>query len=99
VDEREVGLEPQLLGVDPVHVDVVIEGLVGEHALGALECLLERAAGGIECGIAAGDLPAGVEAEVGEDRHHRPQHLGGPAPEAAPASGAGSAGPARARRA
>ncbi len=85
VDEHEVGVERELLGVDAVHLDVVLERLVGEHALGAVEGGPERGAGGVEPGVAPGDLPGGVDAEVGHHRDERVEDLGGAAAEPAAA--------------
>ena len=82
VHEHEVGVERQLLGVDAVHLDVVLEGLVGQHALGAVQGGPQRGGRRVEAGIAAGDLPAGVDPEVDHHRHQRVEDLGGAAAEA-----------------
>ena len=83
VDDDQVGVEAQLLGVDPIHLDVVGQGLVGQHPLGAFQRRPQGGRGGVERGVAARDLPARVETEVLEQRHRRAQHLGGAFAEAA----------------
>jgi hypothetical protein len=85
VDEHEVGVQRELLGVDAVHLHVVRQRLVGEHALGAVQGGPQRGGGGVEPGVAAGDLPGGVDSEVGHHRDQRVEDLGGTTPEPAAA--------------
>src|SRR5207253_1527038 len=76
VDQDEVGVERELLGVHPVHLDPVGEPLVAEHPLRALQRRLERARGRIVGLIAPRDLPARVDAQVAQDRDGRAEALG-----------------------
>src|SRR3989449_7287248 len=76
VDEDEVGVEHELLGIDPVHLDPAGEAFVAEHTLRALERRLKRARGRIVGGIAPRDLPARVDTQVAEDRDSLAEDLG-----------------------
>ena len=62
VHERQVGVEVELLRVEPVHVHPAREPLLAEHPLRAFERGLQGARGRVVGGIAAGDLPAGLDA-------------------------------------
>ena len=77
VHEHEVGVERELLGVHAVHLDEVVERLVGEDALAAAQGRLQGGRRRIEAGVAAGDLPRGVDTEVGHHRHQGLEDLGG----------------------
>ena len=83
VHERHVGVEFELLGVEPVHVHPAREPFVAEHPLGALERGLEAPRGRVVGGIAAGDFPARVDAQLAQDRYRGAQGLGRAAAEAA----------------
>src|SRR5438093_404223 len=76
-------LEQESLVLGHAQRDVVGQGLVGQHPLGAFQRRPQGGRGGVERGVAARDLPARVETEVLEQRHRRAQHLGGAFAEAA----------------
>ena len=77
VHEHEVGVERELLGVHAVHLDEVVERLVGEDALAAAQGRLQGGRRRIEARVAAGDLPRGVDTEVGHHRYQGLEDLGG----------------------
>ena len=79
VREDHVGVQPELPGGDLIQGQIVLEPLLGEQALGALQGGLEGMDGGEVRAVRARDFPLGLHAEIVEDGNGRAKDLGGAA--------------------
>ena len=75
MDEDEIGLEGELAAGGAVPLEVVLEHLLGEDPLLALERRRDRLRRRVELGVAADDLPTRVEAELAHEEHEPLEHF------------------------